>query len=318
MLYIVDNRSYRDEDLQVVDNFQVLDMESRRGSDEPQGEPPLIYSCRMDVVICALFVILFLSLLGLIDRQPSPTSVGESIGDRPGLTLGSPVKLFPFEMSPETSTAIVLSIVASALAVAVVRLTADWSRDNAEAAGFRLVIDPVKKVASVATLPLTYFLYTGVTGFLLFRLFPSEDSCTTAYTGYEMIVFFFANLKHGYLLLLVFGAQIMLLGMVGYLYQRPLIPKTVKTPAQLDRYIVRIWKFTQLGLSSGVAVAVGVSLPILIGKTGLTLMNTMFASGFLLAGALALLAVPALKIHSAGKLHREMIEHPADSLGETE
>jgi hypothetical protein len=317
-LYIVDNRSYRDEDLQFVNNFQVLDMDSRRGSDDPQGEPPLIYFFKMDVVICALFVILFVSLLGLIDRQPSPASVNESIGDRPGLTLGSPVELFPFEMSPETLTAIVFSIVASVLAIAVVRLTADWSRDDADVTGVRLVLNPLKKIASVAALPVTYFLYTCGTGFLLFRLFPSEDSCTTAYTGYEMVVFFFANLKHGYLLLLVFVAQVILLGGVGYLYQRPLIPKTLKTPERLDRYIDRVWKFTQLGLSSGVAVAVGVSLPIVIGKTGLTLMNTIFASGFLLAGALALLAVPALKIHSAGKLHREMTEHPADSLGEAE
>jgi hypothetical protein len=257
----------------------------------------------------AIFVLLFpifsFCLFGLIDRQPSPkekvslveTQQGfvqktttSNIGKHPGLTIGSPTELFPAGVPVVTW----ISILAGSLILAIVALIL-VIRASSEGRKSKLwaIFVPI----------FTYLVLITLLILLTLRYYQVIN--TSPISGLALIQTLLSSFKHVYLLVLTAIAQSVILGAVSVLYCQPLVPKYATTTELLDRHLKRAWKYTQLGMSVAVALAVGISLPIIVGKTGLTLLNTILFVGFLLCGASALVLFSALKIHYAGRYRRE-------------
>jgi hypothetical protein len=257
----------------------------------------------------AIFVLLFpifsFCLFGLIDRQPSPkekvslveTQQGfvqktttKNIGKHPGLTIGDSTRLFPWHAPSGTLVEIALISLLLGLVALVVVWSVSFHGLKWKSVGFLLLIG-------------LYLVLVVVLSVDLLGYYPTREA--DPITGFAAIQKLTANLEHAYLLLGMLLMQSFTIAAVGVIYTQPLVPAYATTAERLDRHLKRAWKYTQLGMSITVAIAVGISLPILVGKTGLTLFNTILVVLFLLSGAGALVVFSALKIHYAGRYRRE-------------
>lgn len=259
------------------------------------GREPLIQSSFGRLAVWILFVVNSLAFIILVDRQPSPTEEALSeakpaeeppkIGEQPGFTVGSPEELLPMGSGPDLL--LVLGVVALAGAIYylfIIRIKSRKSHSESLRLGFLSGVYYL--IFHVALLPTLYTWY------------PQGESI---------------QIQDIYLLVLLLLFQSALFALIVGLYAKPLFPDIVFTEygvdsGEFDRHMTRSWKFTQMGLSGGVAVAVGASLPILVGKTNLTLLNTFLTVGFLLTSAFAALAFSALQIYYAGKYRRESLD----------
>jgi hypothetical protein len=251
--------------------------------------------------IWSVFIVFSTFFIGLVDRQPSPARESHwNIGPKPGFTLAQPNSLFPWELSPEQIGSFALSVYTATLTVFLLR-EAFWRGSNSESL--------VDGVLSSAFMMASYLCVNVGVLLWLFDYYENRGGSPIPVSLNLLI----SNLNNLYLLVFVLLVQVFTLGAVVILYSRPLLPRAI-LPDQngniqnLDNHMKNSWKLTQLGVSAGVAVAVGISLPTLVGKTGLTLLNMMLTAGFLTTGAFALLLFPVLKVYYADQKRQKAVD----------
>ena len=252
---------------------------------------PLLKSNVGTFIIWIVTVVFSLSFVSLVDRQPSP-SIGENkIGDRPGFTFGKPKSLLPYEA---TSADLVGIILFAAIIFAVLY----YSR--------RLVRQPTASKSIVFGFSISGVYFITISAYVFRYLnYYTETRCLRV--SWSLVL---ENPNHFYLLGTALLLQAMALGLVLALYSRPLLPanhisETADVEKEFDRHMQKSWKLTQIGLSAGVAVAVGVTLPVVVSKVDISLMDTLLVIVCLLTVALATLLFPVFKIYYA-EMYRRM------------
>jgi hypothetical protein len=274
--------------------------EKTRSGAEVNNEAPLARSAGGIGIISVLIIILSLAFLGLIDRQPSPPGSSRQIGNRPGFTFGGVTDLFPYELF---SINIFTTVVACAVCIAALHFVVSGKLTDSMKLSviWSLALSVIYSVTIFLTVWFNFEYYTGI--------------CEIVPNPKTLIV---NNLSHLWLLAIALICQVVVLFTTLILYQQPLIPADVvpETESQLpqfEQYMQNSWRLTQMGLSAGVAVAVGVSLPILV-ETSINLLDTILVAGILLSGAFALLLFPAFRIYYAGKVRRDVTKQALDSV----
>jgi MFS family permease len=254
---------------------------------------PLIRTNVGTSIIWVVTVVFSLSFVSLVDRQPSPRVVGNKIGDRPGFTFGKPESLLPYEATPNDLVGILLFI-------AVIFGVLYYSR--------RMVRHPTGPKSIFFGFSLAGVYFTAILFYVFEYLnYYTETRCMRV--SWRLAE---ENPNHFYLLGTALLLQALALGVVLALYSRPLLPvahisETADVEEEFDRHMQKSWKLTQMGLSAGIAVAVGVTLPVVVSKINISLMDTLLVIVCLLTVALATLLFPVLKIYYSERYRRRNI-----------
>jgi hypothetical protein len=256
---------------------------------------PLIKSVAGSLAEFLVVIFFSLTFLGLVDRQPSPPGSERQIGERPGFTFGEPTELFPYELFP---VEVIVALGLSAFVIVVLHQQ----------------VSALNGFASHVSLLLITACYPGTVLSVLWMEFDY-------YTAINQVVpnslgLIANNLPHFWLLGAVLLAQSTALFVILVLYQQPLfpagvVPDSVRELQRFNQYMKGTWRLTQVGLSAGVAIAVGISLPILV-ETGINLLDTLLVTIALIAAVVAILLFPALKILYARKIRLDVTEHSPD------
>lgn len=254
---------------------------------------PLLKSNVGTSIIWVVTVVFSLSLVSLVDRQPSPQVVGNKIGDRPGFTFGKPESLLPYEA---TSGDFIGILFFAAVILAILYYFRNQLRHPTV----------FKSILFGFSLSGAYFISISLYIFKSLNYY-TETQCM--WVSWRLVS---GSLNHFYLLGTALLLQALAIGAVSALYSRPLLPanhisKTANVEEEFDRHMKKSWKLTQIGLSAGVAVAVGVTLPVVVSKIDISLMDTLLVIICLLTVALATLLFPVLKIYYGEKYRRESI-----------